>query len=188
VQEILPHARADYHFEVLEETEVGVKGVKVRLSRGENQVESWLPVGWQIDLPIGREQVRVLYGLHSEALPFVIRLENFELERNPGSLDPVAFTSHLEIIEPGGGSTKGFCTMNEPMNYPDAWWRSLTGLTYKMSQAGWNPENLNQSSIQILRDPGWLFKWAGSLVFCLGVFYLFYGKPVKKTNRSVQKP
>ena len=46
-----------------------------------------------------------------------------------------------------------------------------------MSQASWNPENLNQSSVQILRDPGWLFKWIGSLVICAGIFTLFYLRP-----------
>ena len=67
--------------------------------------------------------------------------------------------------------------MNEPMNYPDVFWRRWTGLTYKISQASWNPQNLNQSSVQILLDPGWLFKWTGSLMVCTGIFTMFYLKP-----------
>ena len=63
--------------------------------------------------------------------------------------------------------------MNRPANYPDAWWRSLTGLTYKISQASWNPNDLGQSSVQILRDPGWLAKWAGSLILCAGLVMMF---------------
>jgi hypothetical protein len=53
-------------------------------------------------------------------------------------------------------------------------------MTFKMSQASWNPENLGQSTIQILRDPGWSLKWIGSLLICSGVFMLFY---VKKFRR-----
>jgi hypothetical protein len=53
-----------------------------------------------------------------------------------------------------------------------------------MSQASWNPENLGQSTIQILRDPGWLLKWIGSLLIVSGVFLLFY---VKKFRRPPRK-
>ncbi len=59
--------------------------------------------------------------------------------------------------------------------------RAWTGLTFKMSQASWNPENLGQSTIQILRDPGWLLKWVGSILICSGIFMLFY---VKKFRRA----
>jgi hypothetical protein len=41
--------------------------------------------------------------------------------------------------------------------------------------------------VQILRDPGWLFKWLGSLLICLGIYTLFYLRPYpqfqkRKTN------
>jgi hypothetical protein len=41
--------------------------------------------------------------------------------------------------------------MNHPFSYPGTWWRTWTGLTYKISQASWNPENLGQSTVQIFR-------------------------------------
>ena len=70
--------------------------------------------------------------------------------------------------------------MNNPFSFPIAWWRSWTGLTYKISQASWNPENLNQSTVQILRDPGWSLKWIGSLLVVAGVFMMFYLRPYRK--------
>ena len=77
--------------------------------------------------------------------------------------------------------------MNNPFSFPTAWWRTWTGLTYKMSQASWNPENLGQSTIQILRDPGWLLKWIGSLLIVIGIFLLFYVRGFRKptTRQSV---
>lgn len=51
--------------------------------------------------------------------------------------------------------------MNEPMNFPDVMWRRWTGLTYKISQASWNPHNLQQSSVQILFDSGLAFQMGG---------------------------
>jgi hypothetical protein len=63
-------------------------------------------------------------------------------------------------------------------------WRTWTGLTYKMSQASWNPENLGQSTIQILRDPGWLLKWIGSILICSGIFMLFYLKGFRRPTAA----
>ena len=36
-----------------------------------------------------------------------------------------------------------------------------------------SPNDLSQSSVQILRDPGWFFKWTGSLVLCAGLVLMF---------------
>jgi len=58
------------------------------------------------------------------------------------------------------------------------------GLTYKMSQASWNPENLAQSTIQVLRDPGWLWKWIGSVLIVSGIFMLFYVKSFRRPSSS----
>src|SRR5438045_9506474 len=70
--------------------------------------------------------------------------------------------------------------MNHPFSYPGTWWRTWTGLTYKISQSSWHPENLGQSTVQILRDPGWLLKWVGSLLVVIGVFMRFYLHPYPK--------
>src|SRR5260370_2806550 len=76
--------------------------------------------------------------------------------------------------------------MNNPFRFPTDWWRPWTGLTYKISQASWNPENLNQSTVQILRDPGWLLKWIGSLLVVIGVFMMFYLQPYRKQTIGEQ--
>jgi hypothetical protein len=57
-------------------------------------------------------------------------------------------------------------------------------LTYKISQASWNPENLGQSTVQSLRDPGWLLKWVGSLLVVVGVFMMFYLQPYRKQTEG----
>ena len=82
----------------------------------------------------------------------------------------------------------GQCWMNNPFNYPGRWWNTWTGLTFKMSQASWNPENLGQSTVQILRDPGWLLKWIGSLLVVCGIFMLFYVKKFRRPSRNVVPP
>ena len=96
------------------------------------------------------------------------------MKRNEGSDSPAGFKSTLHISTAEGESATGQCWMNNPFSFPGAWLHTWTGLTYKISQASWNPDNLGQSTVQILRDPGWLLKWIGSLLVVSGVFLMFY--------------
>jgi hypothetical protein len=149
----------------------------VRFSRGEDHDEEWLASGWQMDLPAENETLTASFGPKIFPLPISLELKNFAVERNEGTDSPAGFLSTLMVRDGSGNSALGSCSMNEPMNFPDSFWRRWTGLTYKISQASWNPQNLGQSSVQILLDPGWLFKWTGSLMVCIGIFTMFYLRP-----------
>ena len=153
-------------------------GVKVDFTRGDEHDEEWLASGWEVELPGDPATApHAEFGPRIFPLPVSLSLQHFDVERNEGLDTPAGFKSTLEVRDAVGNSAIGSCSMNEPMNFPDAWWRRWTGLTYKISQASWNPDNLKQSSIQILLDPGWLFKWTGSLMVCLGIFTMFYLRP-----------
>jgi hypothetical protein len=102
------------------------------------------------------------------------------VKRNEGSDSPAGFKSTLRVSTAEGDVGKGQCWMNNPFSYPSEWWRAWTGFTFKISQASWNPENLNQSTVQILRDPGWSLKWIGSLLVVSGVFMMFYLRPYRR--------
>src|SRR5207247_6588793 len=109
-----------------------------------------------------------------------LELLDFEVKRNEGSDTPASFKSTLRVTSAEGASATGSCWMNHPFSFPGRALHTWTGLTYKMSQASWNPENLDQSTVQILRDPGWLLKWIGSLLIVAGVFMMFYLQPYRK--------
>ena len=126
----------------------------------------------------------VAYGWKTVSLPVGLELLNFEVKRNEGSDSPAGFKSTVRIVTADGESTTGSCWMNHPFSYPRTWWRTWTGFTYKISQASWNPENLGQSTVQILRDPGWLLKWIGSLLVVIGVFMMFYLQPYRKQTEG----
>jgi len=155
-------------------------GVRVQLEQNGDKIEQWIPAGWQINVPTKPNQVMIAYGFRQLPLPIGIELLNFEVQRNEGSDSPAGFKSTLRVSTADGDAAVGSCWMNHPFSFPSAWWRTWTGLTYKISQASWNPENLNQSTVQILRDPGWLLKWVGSLLVVAGVFMMFYLKPYRK--------
>jgi hypothetical protein len=153
-------------------------GVKVDFTRGDDHDEEWLAAGWEVELPgDSNSTMHAEFGPRIYPLPVSLTLKNFEVERNEGLDTPAGFKSTVEVRDAAGNSAVGSCSMNEPMNFPDVWWRRWTGLTYKISQASWNPDNLKQSSVQILLDPGWLFKWTGSLMVCAGIFTMFYLRP-----------
>jgi hypothetical protein len=169
-------------------------GVRVRIQHNGETFERWAPAGWQIAIPIRQgtdspgqtspNQILVAYGWKTVSLPIGLELLNFEVKRNEGSDSPAGFKSTLQIVTADGETATGSCWMNHPFSYPGSWWRTWTGLTYKISQASWNPENLGQSTVQILRDPGWLLKWIGSLLVVIGVFMMFYLQPYRKQTEG----
>jgi hypothetical protein len=163
-------------------------GVRIRLQKGSETSEQWIPAGWQVSVPAAPSTVQVAYGWTQIPLPIALELVEFEVQRNEGSDSPAGFKSTVRVTSLEGQTATGQCWMNNPFSYPGEWWRTWTGLTYKMSQASWNPENLGQSTIQILRDPGWLLKWIGSLLIVSGIFMLFYLKGFRRPAASAPAP
>lgn len=155
-------------------------GVRIRLQHGSETSEQWIPAGWQVSVPTSSADVQIAYGWQQIPLPVALELLDFEVLRNEGNDSPAGFKSTVRVTSLEGHTATGQCWMNNPFSYPGEWWRTWTGLTYKMSQASWNPENLGQSTIQILRDPGWLLKWIGSLLIVCGIFMLFYLKGFRR--------
>jgi hypothetical protein len=159
-------------------------GVRVRVEQNGETLEQWVPAGWQVTVPTSPNETMVAYGWKTLPLPIGLELVDFEVKRNEGSDSPAGFKSTLRVSNAEGESAIGSCSMNHPFSYPSGWLRTWTGLTYKISQASWNPENLEQSSVQILRDPGWLLKWIGSLLVVIGVFMMFYLQPYRKQTEG----
>ena len=159
-------------------------GVRIQIQQNGAVLGQWVPAGWQISVPTSPEETQIAYGWKIVPLPIGLELLDFEVRRNEGSDSPAGFKSTLRVVTADGQTATGSCWMNNPFSYPGAWWRTWTGLTYKISQASWNPENLAQSTVQILRDPGWLLKWIGSLLVVIGVFMMFYLQPYRKQTEG----
>ncbi len=159
-------------------------GVRVCVAQNGETLEQWVPAGWQITVPTSPNETMVAYGWKTLPLPIGLELLDFEVKRNEGSDSPAGFKSTLRLSSSDGESATGACWMNHPFSYPSGWLRTWTGLTYKISQASWNPDNLGQSSVQILRDPGWLLKWIGSVLVVIGVFMMFYLQPYRKQTEG----
>jgi hypothetical protein len=189
IDKTMPHAASTMDFNPVNSETAPAStdlpdGVHVQIQQNGETFERWAPAGWQIAIPTLPSPTMVAYGWKTVSLPIGLELLNFEVKRNEGSDSPAGFKSTLRIATADGESTTGSCWMNHPFSYPGTWWRTWTGLTYKISQASWNPENLGQSTVQILRDPGWLLKWIGSLLVVIGVFMMFYLQPYRKQTEG----
>jgi hypothetical protein len=164
-----------------------VPGIRVALAGPDGSVgeAAWIPSGTTRVVELGGQAVRAGFGLKTHRLNFLVSLERFEVPRDEGSSEPANFISDVrfDTLE-GGGPVRARIQMNHPASYPAAWWRSWLGLNYKFSQAGWDPEELDKTTLQVLHDPGWPLKWAGSLLICGGIFALFYLKPREKGARD----
>jgi hypothetical protein len=189
IDKVLPHAEQWMDFrpeKVPNESSAAdlPDGVRIRIEQNGEKFDQWVPAGWQITVPTSPNETMIAFGWKTLALPIGLELLNFEVKRNEGSDSPAGFKSTLRISAADGDSATGQCWMNNPFSYPAGWWRTWSGLTYKISQASWNPENLAQSTVQILRDPGWLLKWIGSLLVVAGVFMMFYLQPYRKQTEG----
>jgi hypothetical protein len=189
IDKTIPHAASSMDFNPVNSEKAPASndlpdGVRVSIQQNGETFERWAPGGWQIAIPTLPSPTMVAYGWKTVSLPIGLELLTFEVKRNEGSDTPAGFKSTLQIVTADGETATGSCWMNHPFSYPGSWWRTWTGLTYKISQASWNPENLGQSTVQILRDPGWLLKWIGSLLVVIGVFMMFYLQPYRKQTEG----
>ena len=142
---------------------------------GRRTEPQWFLLGDMQRVQLDENEVRFGFGFRRERLPFQVELIGFEVPRDEGTDNPANFTSYLRFTDPETGeSVEGSCGMNVPALYPNAFHRLLTGFTYKFSQASWDPDDLEVSTVQVLRDPGWLFKWVGSLTVVAGVYMIFF--------------
>jgi hypothetical protein len=138
----------------------------------------WVPSGTARELFSGHDFVWIGFGRRVIPLTFNITLEDFQVPRDEGTDTPSNYISSLRFDEPTTGRiVRGTASMNTPAMFPGDFWRSLLGWNYKFSQANWNPDNLNETTLQVLYDPGWPFKWTGSLGICCGIALMFYFMP-----------
>jgi hypothetical protein len=160
-------------------------GIRARLVApdGSSGPVEWIPSGTSRELFNGNDFATIGYGERVIPLTFNITLENFEVPRDEGTDTPSNYISTLRFDEPSTGRVvhdKAY--MNSPAMFPGDFWRSLLGWNYKFSQANWDPQNLNETTLQVLYDPGWPFKWTGSLGICCGIALMFYFMPKRSVD------
>jgi hypothetical protein len=107
-------------------------------------------------------------------LGFDLYLNNFEVSRYKGTMKAMEYSSQVEAVN-ADNRTPALISMNEPMKY--------NGYTiYQASfQEDPNTKQPTASVFSINQDPGRITKYFGSLIFSIGIIWLFYQRRKKAT-------
>jgi len=128
----------------------------------------WLPWGEPTELATVAGEYFAAFTPKLLELPFYVKLNDFIVERNEGSESVAMWTSDITLFDP---QTDTAVQRSVWMNHP-TWFRG-----WKLAQASWNPGDLQQSTLQLKREPWWVtaLTWTGSLLVVLGIVVMFYG-------------
>lgn len=128
----------------------------------------WLPWGEPTELATANGEYFAAFTPKLLQLPFYVKLNDFIVERNEGSDSVAMWTSDITLFDP---QTDTAVQRSVWMNHP-TWFRG-----WKLAQASWNPGDLQQSTLQLKREPWWVtaLTWTGSLLVVLGITVMFYG-------------
>lgn len=148
---------------------------------GTKSLATWVASGQITPLVLNDIPIRIGYGLELRPVPFSIELLDFQIPRDEGTETPGDFRATVCFHDlKNRTSRSGLIRMNHPASFPGGLAANITGINYKFSQAEWNPQNLEETTLQVLYDPGWLLKWIGSLGICIGIAMMFYWKEKRK--------
>ncbi len=139
----------------------------------------WVPWGEPTAISAATDDWFVAFSPKLLQLPFGLKLNDFIVERNEGSESVAMWTSAISLLDPHSG--EGPASRRVWMNHP-TWFKG-----WKIAQASWNPGDLNQSTLQIKREPWWVtgLTWLGSSMVTIGVATMFYGRAVAKKLKKV---
>ena len=105
------------------------------------------------------------FGAEAITLPFALKLQDFQLERYPGSSSPSSYASEVEILD-GGHSEPYRIYMNNVLDYNG----------YRFYQASYDTDELG-TVLAVNRDAlGTWITYLGYLFMGVGMFFTLFGK------------
>jgi cytochrome c-type biogenesis protein CcsB len=119
------------------------------------------------------------YGAKVIGLPFSIKLDDFELERYPGSMSPASYSSYVQVIDKEKGvNMKYHIFMNHVLDYRG--FRFFQS-SYDMDEKG--------SVLSVNHDPGTLITYIGYFLLTVGFAWSFIAQKgrFQALRRKLQK-
>jgi len=166
LEQFIPQAKLQR--EVIPVANPNLGGTPALLVKMPSGTQTWLPWGEPTVVEDANEEWLAAFSPKLLQLPFAIKLEDFIVERNEGSESVAMWTSQIRISDPHDGFSE---QRQVWMNHP-TWYKG-----WKIAQASWNPGDLQQSTLQVKREPAWVtaLTWSGSGLVVLGIAVMFYG-------------
>ncbi|WP_368030580.1 cytochrome c biogenesis protein CcsA [Arcobacter sp. s6] len=121
--------------------------------------------GVQRDLIFDNVIVKLEYGSKMVQLPFSIKLNDFQLDRYPGSMSPSSYASEVTVIEEDGKSYDYRIFMN----------RTLSEGNFLFFQSSYFPDETG-TVLSVNNDPGKWPTYLGYFLLTLGLCLNFFDK------------
>ncbi|KFN39252.1 MAG: cytochrome C biogenesis protein [Sulfuricurvum sp. MLSB] len=117
-------------------------------------------VGEAKTLKVGDSLISVTYGSIERKLPFAIALNDFQLERYPGSMSPASYASEVSVVDEANGKKFDFrIYMNHVLDYQG----------YRFFQSSYDPDETG-TVLSVNHDPGTWITYLGYLLLAIGMF------------------
>jgi cytochrome c-type biogenesis protein CcsB len=117
------------------------------------------------DLKFGNVDVTIGYGSKIVELPFSIKLNDFQLDRYPGSMSPSSYASEVTVIEEDGKSYDYRIFMN----------RTLSEGNFLFFQSSYFPDETG-TVLSVNNDPGKWPTYLGYFLLTFGLIMNFFDK------------
>lgn len=129
-------------------------------------------VGEKSVVVLGDMSVEVTYGSIERKLPFALALNDFQLERYPGSMSPASYASEVTLIDKGSNMIFPFrIYMNHVLDYEG----------FRFFQSSYDQDE-HGTVLSVNKDPGTIITYIGYLLLAVGLF----GSLVVKNGRFAQ--
>ncbi|QDT02479.1 Cytochrome c biogenesis protein CcsA [Rubripirellula lacrimiformis] len=132
---------------------------------------------------VGDKTYNVGLKFHREVKPYWIHLEDFRRTTYSGTQTPRDYSSFVRIIaEDTGEDRKERIWMNNPLRY--------RGETFYQSSFDTLPSGQEMTSIQVVRNSGWLIPYVACSITALGMLAHFLGtltRFLKRRERETRK-
>ena len=176
--EYIPQARVEREIVPLPKEAAGQGEPALLVQTSEQSDPVWVGWGEPTALSTQAGDWYVAFSPKLLQLPFSLQLNDFIVDRNEGSESVAMWTSDVSLIDP---HAQDISQRRVWMNHP-TWFKG-----WKIAQASWNPGDLNQSTLQVKREPWWVtgLTWLGSMMVTIGVATMFYGRAVAKKFKKV---
>ena len=156
-----------------------VVDIKVKDVKKETTIlyrQGFIPIEHKVDFD--NIKVSISYGSKAIQTPFSIHLDDFQLERYPGSTSPSAYASEVQVIDNGERFLHRIF-MNNVLDYKG----------YRFFQASYDTDELG-TVLAVNHDAlGTNVTYLGYLLMMIGMFFTLFGKASRFTliNKKLKK-
>ncbi len=135
--------------------------------------------GKKTSIDLNGKQISISYGSRILELPFALKLDDFQLDRYPGSMSPSSYASEVILIDKQEGIEREFrIFMNNILEYRG----------FRFFQSSYDQDEKG-TVLSVNNDPGTLITYIGYAMLTIGMFlspFLIRGRYRKLSDKALK--